>query len=65
MTPEEAREILGVGPEADAGEIDAAYERLMAAENTDRRSRTFIAARAARAREVLQGDSRRQRRESG
>lgn len=65
MTVEEAGEILGVGPDADAGEIEAAFGRLMQGEDPDKGGRTFVAARATRAREVLLAEAAARTRENG
>ena len=65
MSVEEAREILGVGADADAGEIEAAFGRLMRGEDPDKGGRTFVAARATRAREVLLAEAAGRTRENG
>ena len=65
MTVEEASEILGVGADADGGEIEAAFARLMQGEDPDKGGRTFVAARATRAREVLLAAAAARTRENG
>lgn len=53
MSVDEAREILGVGPEADAAAIKAAHRRLMEANHPDRGGSNWIAARLNQARDRL------------
>jgi hypothetical protein len=53
MSPDEARRILGVGPEATAAEIQAAYLRLMRSVHPDRGGSAGLAAQLNAARDVL------------
>jgi len=53
MSVEEAREILGVGADADAASIKAAHRRLMEANHPDRGGSNWIAARLNQARDRL------------
>ena len=53
MTPHEAREILGVGDDASAADIDVAYRRLMLKMHPDHGGSDWVAAKLNRAREVL------------
>lgn len=53
MSVDEARQILGVGPDADAAAIKAAHRRLMEANHPDRGGSNWIAARLNQARDRL------------
>lgn len=53
MSIDEAREILGVGADADAAAIKAAHRRLMEANHPDRGGSNWIAARLNQARDRL------------
>lgn len=57
MTADEARarETLGVGPRADAGEIRAAHRRLLAGVHPDRGGSADLARRVNAARDLLIG----------
>ena len=53
MRPDEARSILGVGAEANAVEIEAAYRRLMLRAHPDHGGSTGLAAQLNAARDRL------------
>ncbi|MFI4951190.1 MAG: DnaJ domain-containing protein [Caulobacterales bacterium] len=55
MSPEEARSILGVGPQATAEEIQAAYTRLMRLAHPDKGGTTGLASQLNAARDRLLG----------
>lgn len=55
MTEQEARDILGVGPDATPDDIRAAHRRLMLSNHPDHGGSTWIAARINQARDVLLG----------
>jgi DnaJ family protein C protein 19 len=55
MSADEARAVLGVGPDADSDAIRAAHRRLMQANHPDHGGSTWIAARLNQARDVLLG----------
>ena len=56
MSEAEARSILGVGPEADEDEIEAAYRRLMRMAHPDTGGTTGLATQLNAARDRLRGD---------
>lgn len=55
MTPQDARAILGVGPEATAEEIQAAYTRLMRLAHPDKGGTSGLASQLNAARDRLLG----------
>ena len=55
MSDKEARSILGVGPDADDGEIQAAYTRLMRMAHPDKGGTTGLATQLNAARDRLLG----------
>lgn len=58
MTAAEARSILGVGPDADRAQIQAAYTRLMRMAHPDKGGTAGLAAQLNAARDRLLGRSR-------
>jgi len=56
MSPDEARAVLGVGPEADADTIRAAYRRLMKQVHPDHGGSDYFAMKLNAARRVLLGE---------
>ena len=56
MSEREARSILGIGPEADEEEIEAAYRRLMRMAHPDTGGTTGLATQLNAARERLLGE---------
>jgi hypothetical protein len=55
ITPDEARDILGVGPDASPEEVQAAYLRLIRRNHPDQGGSTGLAAQLNAARDVLLG----------
>ena len=55
MSPDQARSILGVGPQASADEIQAAYLRLIRRNHPDQGGSSGLAAQLNAARDVLLG----------
>lgn len=55
MSPEEARDLLGVGPDASTEEVQAAYLRLIKRAHPDQGGTTGLAAQLNAARDTLLG----------
>lgn len=55
MSAEEAREILGIGTDADSAEIERAYRRMMKTAHPDQGGSDWMAARVNQARDTLLG----------
>lgn len=58
MSVDEARDVLGVGPEADEAAIKEAHRRLMLRNHPDQGGSTWVAARINQAKDILLGRRR-------